>query len=151
MRQDINDQENGAEKMSDQGNGGCLCGRIRLEIDGQPNAVLECHCKDCQKSSGGGPVLVALFPRDAVAIVQGELAGFSVVGDSGSDVLRRFCPNCGTPIYSELGKYPDLLAVKSGAWDTDPGFCPTTAIWTASAPLWHHVTKDIPTSPGSRG
>jgi len=88
--------------MSASGNGGCLCGQIRLQINGEPSVVLEYHCTDCQKSTGGGAVLAALFPQAAVELLQGELTGCSVVADSDGDVRRCFCPTCGTPVCSEL-------------------------------------------------
>jgi len=137
--------------MKAKGNGGCLCGQVRLQIVGVPGVVLECHCKDCQKSTGGGAVLAALCSRDAVELLQGELAGYSVVGDSGGEVRRCFCSTCGTPVYSELAKYPDHLVLKSGIWDIDPGLRPNMAIWTDSAPAWHHVPDDIPSSPRAPG
>ncbi|SLN18699.1 Glutathione-dependent formaldehyde-activating enzyme [Roseovarius litorisediminis] len=136
--------------MAGDSNAGCLCGHIRMEISGEPITVLQCHCLDCQKSAGGGAALIVLLPRTAVHLDQGEPTGFTVTGDSGEDVTRRFCPDCGAQLYSELGKYPDLLAVKVGVWDTDPGFAPAAAIWTESAPDWHFIPDDIPAFPKAR-
>ncbi|MGI3187169.1 GFA family protein [Nioella aestuarii] len=136
--------------MSDKGNAGCMCGAIRLRIEGKPVTVMQCHCSDCQKSSGGGAALIALMRRDDVTLLTGSPEGYSVTGASGGDVRRCFCVSCGAPVYSELGKYPSILAVKLGAWDVDPGLAPDCAIWTASAPPWHHIPADIPSFPKAR-
>jgi len=94
---------------------------------------------------------VAMFPRASVTLLQGALSGNSVTGDSGKEVKRCFCPECGTPVFSDLAKYPSLLAVKAGIFDTDPGFVPKIAIWTASAPEWHHIPNGIPTHARASG
>ncbi len=31
--------------------GGCQCGAIRYESEGQPIALYICHCRECQKQS----------------------------------------------------------------------------------------------------
>ena len=33
--------------------GGCMCGVARYAFTGEPEIVLNCHCNDCQKASGG--------------------------------------------------------------------------------------------------
>ena len=33
--------------------GGCLCGCVRYECSADPIFMGNCHCRDCQKSSGG--------------------------------------------------------------------------------------------------
>ncbi len=43
--------------MSDQFEGGCLCGAVRFVATGQPKSVAWCHCQSCRKHSGA-PVSV---------------------------------------------------------------------------------------------
>lgn len=135
--------------MADDGNAGCLCGRVRLRIDGAPVRVFQCHCSDCRKTTGGGPALIALLPRDAVAVQRGTPGGHAVVGASGHEVRRAFCRDCGTPLYADLAKSPDLVAVMAGVWDADPGLRPAAAVWTGSAPGWHAIPEGIPVYAGS--
>ena len=48
--------------------GGCLCGRVRYEIAGDPLAVVTCHCTHCQKQSGAAFSLVVAIPREALQL-----------------------------------------------------------------------------------
>jgi hypothetical protein len=40
--------------MTTEREGGCLCGRVRHTITGEPAAVYLCHCVECQRQSGSG-------------------------------------------------------------------------------------------------
>jgi hypothetical protein len=49
---------------------------------------------------------------------------------------RRFCAQCGTPLFSEAEPRPHQIIVRVGALD-DPGLAkPAAIIWTKSAPEW---------------
>jgi hypothetical protein len=39
--------------MATQFTGGCLCGAVRYECSADPFFMGNCHCRDCQKASGG--------------------------------------------------------------------------------------------------
>ena len=41
------------ETMANNFTGGCLCGQVRYECSADPFFMGNCHCRDCQKSSGG--------------------------------------------------------------------------------------------------
>ena len=41
--------------------GGCLCGAVRYATNAEPVFAGNCHCKDCQRSSGGAFVPAMLF------------------------------------------------------------------------------------------
>ncbi len=38
--------------MSKSYTGGCACGAIRYDISGEPMAMVDCQCRDCQRRSG---------------------------------------------------------------------------------------------------
>ena len=42
--------------------GGCLCGAVRYESEGAPVFSLQCHCRDCQRSSGTAYIAAIRVP-----------------------------------------------------------------------------------------
>lgn len=126
--------------------GGCACGAIRFALNAEPLGVGICHCTSCQKLSGGGPNFVALMPRGSLTVTQGSPARWRSQGDSGAEVARAFCPDCGTPLWSEPAHEP-FLPVKLGALDDTAGLTPQMRIFTASAPEWHMIDPGLPAFP----
>ena len=42
--------------------GGCLCGRVRYTVEGEPNFAAVCHCRSCQRYTGSAFEPVMVFP-----------------------------------------------------------------------------------------
>lgn len=123
--------------------GGCACGKVRFQISGAPLGVGVCHCRQCQYSTGGGPNYVALVLRPAFEVTQGEPKRYSSPGGSGAEVVRTFCADCGTPLFSDPVTAP-FLAVKVGGLDDPAAITPGMHIWTIDAPAWHVMTPGLP-------
>ena len=45
--------------------GGCSCGAVRYQCDGEPVMAAHCHCRDCQRSSGAAMATVFAVPKVA--------------------------------------------------------------------------------------
>jgi len=127
--------------------GGCACGTIRFLVDAEPLGTGACHCSNCRKFSGGGPNYVVLLPPDAIVLEQGQPRAYEDRGDSGGKVLRNFCPDCGTPLWSIAENLP-FVPVKVGAFDDAADLGPVMHIFTASAPAWHPLADGLPGFPG---
>jgi len=123
--------------------GGCACGAIRFSIEAGLLGTGACHCTDCQKFAGGGPNYVALVPRDALITTRGLPRTHHSKGDSGDDVARVFCPDCGTPLWTVPEHLP-FIVIKVGAFDDRADLAPGLHMYTASAPVWHPVSADVP-------
>ena len=78
--------------------GGCLCGAVRYEAEGEPVVVAHCHCEDCQRRSGAGHSTGAMFAADRFRLT-GQVAEYKLMSDNGNEVTRVFCPACGSPIF----------------------------------------------------
>jgi hypothetical protein len=83
------------------------------------------------------------FPSGAVT-VDGELRGFRSVADSGNVMHRRFCPACGTQVFSEAEARPHLVFVRAGTLDDREVARPAAAIWTSQAPSWASIDPTLP-------
>jgi hypothetical protein len=126
--------------------GGCQCGAVRYQIGAPFFGMAVCHCRACQYASGGGPNYVALAQREAFEITKGEVKVFRSRGDSGAEIGRAFCAQCGTPIYAEPAGGP-LLPVKVGSLDDPSSLSPALHIFTEFAQPWHPVTPGLPAFP----
>ena len=126
--------------------GGCTCGAIRYETEAEPVLMLNCHCRDCQKSSGSAFAAVVVVPKDAVQM-SGEPRYHRVVGQAGKAVERGFCPTCGSQVTTNFERMPDVLGLKAGTLDDPSLFKPAVEIFTDSAQPWDHMdpeTQKVP-------
>jgi hypothetical protein len=121
--------------------GGCLCGAVRYEADGEPLFAVLCHCRDCQRLSGTGHVPVMGMPRASFKET-GATRVFNAGGGSGS-ALRHFCPVCGSLVFGESGLAPDAISIYVGTFDDPSIFKPEMALFTAQRHAWDHVTGDF--------
>ncbi len=126
--------------------GGCACGAIRYECSAEPLAMLSCHCRDCQRASGGGASSVIAVPATALAL-RGEPRWWSVSGEAGHVARRGFCPECGSPVLSASSRMPDVLVVKVASLDDPSWFRPMADIWTSSAQPWEPMDPVVPKFP----
>lgn len=123
--------------------GGCLCGAVRWESRQPPIVTRTCWCRTCQYLGAGSGTVNACFRTEAFAVT-GETRAYAGVADSGNRMQRRFCPQCGTPLFSEAEARPHLIFVRAGTFD-DPNLAsPAITIWTSSAPRWACFDPGLP-------
>lgn len=85
----------------------CLCGAVKLQLEGEPIAQLYCHCDDCQAVHSAAYVGVAVFPSQAVKVVRGEPATWTH-----KTLPRQRCAICGTHLIARVPD-TDVTAVKA--------------------------------------
>lgn len=124
--------------MSTRYTGGCACGALRYDILGEPVAMLDCQCRQCQRESGTGHQSHLTFAAADVA-TEGAPTFFESVGDGGTVKHRGFCPTCGNPVYLRFPAMPDLLIVTPASLDDPSLFTPRFATWTAAGQDWDHL------------
>lgn len=127
--------------------GGCLCGAVSYECNAEPMMAGHCHCKGCQKASGGAFVTALCVPEDALS-VSGEVKYFDVIADSGNTSSRGFCPECGSRLFGGSSGMPGLAVVMAGSMDDPSWLEPSMNIFAGSALPWAHMDDDLPKFPG---
>jgi hypothetical protein len=131
--------------MSDSGKrytGGCLCGALRYEADGEPLFAGHCYCDDCRKASGSGFVPFLGFSGSAIRF-SGQSRKFTSKAANGKDAVRNSCPVCGSLVFSgEIGK-DDEFTIYAGSLDDPSSFRPTIAIFTRNRPIWAVIPPDL--------
>ena len=127
--------------------GGCLCGKVRFTLSQAPIAMRLCWCRDCQYFAAGNATVNVVFKSEALR-VEGELRDYVSDADSGNRMHRRFCPHCGTPVFSAAEQRPHLVIVRNGTLDDTELLKPSATIWTDSAPEWAWIDEALPRHKG---
>jgi hypothetical protein len=100
--------------------GGCQCGAVRYRFSAKPDDVSICHCRMCQKATGGMFGAFAGGPIENFSLTRGTLSVFR----SSDSVERGFCARCGTPLtFARVGGAQ--ISVTLGSLDHPADFVPT--------------------------
>jgi len=93
--------------------GSCLCGAIHYESTAEPSKMHASDCRHCQKQSGAAISISVGVPGETLRVRGLRPTVYEDARDSGTVILRSFCPNCGTPLFSESDDEPDLVFIKT--------------------------------------
>lgn len=125
--------------------GSCACGKVRYELDGPLlGPVSHCHCWQCRKHSGASFGTTSPVNAEAFRIVAGELASW----ESSPGVERFFARCCGSPIYKRIDAVPQVLGLRLGGLDADPGRAVESHIFVDSKVPWVTIADALPQRPG---
>jgi hypothetical protein len=121
--------------------GGCMCATVRFEISKPLLGALYCHCKRCQRRTGTAFSVSALTEPGSFEIRQGaEAVRTYDPGDGGW--LKSFCAECGSQIYTSNPENAQLISVRLGALDGDPGVRPSIHQFVDYAAPWEPIPDD---------
>jgi hypothetical protein len=113
-----------------------------------PVAMLNCHCRDCQRSSGA-PFASGFIVQAADIEITGTPKTYSVRAGSGGLATRSFCADCGAPLFTRGEAAPEFMSIRFATLDRPAEFQPMLDIWTASAQPWVCLSQEIPHYPQS--
>lgn len=123
--------------------GGCQCGAVRYALSGPPFAVYNCHCKDCQRLSGGTHTMSMVVSAGLLELTAGEFDPHRKVADSGRIAVMMLCAECGALIWNEPQIAPDLRILKPGTLDDMSWAVPVGNIWTRSRAPWATIDDSL--------
>ena len=121
--------------------GGCQCGSVRYAM---PVARVEkphvCHCRMCQKATGGLFAALAGCSRVDLEWTRGEPALFA----SSNLAKRGFCRDCGTPLTFAYDTPEARIYVTIGSMD-DPELAGIEIQYGLEAKVsWVEFCDDVP-------
>jgi hypothetical protein len=123
--------------------GGCQCGAVRYRLTAPPLSVYNCHCRDCQRTSGATHEMSMPLRRETLVHLSGELGSFDKVAASGRVVRLYRCAICGTKVWNEPLSAPGLLIGKPGTLDDMSWARPVGNIWTDSRAPWVEIDETL--------
>ena len=122
-------------------NGGCHCGAIRYQIDGEVIVHALCHCTDCRRHSGAPMVGWTMYRQEAVKVTKGAPKVYAS-SDSGR---RHFCPDCGTGLfYVNEQMLPGIIDIQSATYDDPNAVPPQAQIQVADRIGWMKSAHELP-------
>jgi len=114
----------------------CLCGDLRITVEGEPVRVNMCNCTECQRRSGSAFQLGAFFDEGQMKAVEGAFNVYSRTGGSGNQIDLHFCPTCGVSVFFRPQARPSILGIHGGCF-ADPDFpSPDTTGWIKRKHDW---------------
>src|SRR5215216_1442194 len=122
--------------------GGCHCGAIRYQIEGEAIVHALCHCTDCRRHAGAPMVGWSMYAENALKVTKGT----PKVYQSSEHGRRQFCADCGTGLfYTNANVLPGIVDIQSATYD-DPDAVPAMVhIQTAERIRWMERAHELPT------
>jgi len=116
---------------------------VTFTVAAAPVAMVQCHCKDCQRVSGTGHTSNARFRSEDVSL-KGETKAYTVKADSGNIITRHFCPTCGSRLYNENSSRPSMMNMHVGSFEDHTWYEPQWIVYKKGQPAWDTARADIP-------
>jgi hypothetical protein len=117
-----------------------MCGGIRFEVTEPPVSAVWCHCTRCQRRTGTAASIQARLVPGSLKILQGE--GLLRAWTPPRGFAKVFCSECGSQMWSQSTTDPDVISVRFGVFDSDPGVRPTAHQFVANAATWDTLPDD---------
>jgi hypothetical protein len=109
-------------------------GAVHYRLGDKPMFIQCCHCRNCQKQSGGPFVINGMIERDRIEITAGAPTPHEMKTDSGypHDIWR--CDDCGSALWSDYGRRGTLVFLRVTTLDAP--LTPDAHIFTRSKLPW---------------
>lgn len=108
--------------------------------------MFQCHCRDCQRASGGIGAFPLLVAKESFKFTKGTPRYHFTQSQMGFQHKRGFCPECGSRLTggeNADGSSP-FVGVNAASLD-DPGwFRPNYHIFASDAQPWDQMDSAIP-------
>ena len=120
--------------------GGCGCGAVRFEVSEPLESAFYCHCTRCQRRTGAAAAASARVRPGSFHLVSGEEHLRRWKPGTGFD--KVFCGLCGSAVFAQSPTDPEIVAVRLGDIDGDPGVRPGWRQFVAYAAPWEPIPDD---------
>jgi hypothetical protein len=126
--------------MTETRTGGCQCGRIRYSVAIDDDDAYLCHCRMCQRATGGVSIAFKNVRIADVVWTTREPERFR----SSPIAERGFCRECGTPLTFEFLRPGETMDLTVGSFDAPGRFVPVHHFGVESLHEAWVDTHDLP-------
>ena len=113
----------------------CDCRQLSVTVKAEPYAIVQCHCRACQRRTGA-PYGVGVYCQKSDCEISGDSNSYIRKGGSGSDFENRFCPSCGTTVYWLTPFHTEGIGIAYGCFDGDELPAPDRSVWESERHHW---------------
>ncbi|HEV8702819.1 MAG TPA: GFA family protein [Candidatus Polarisedimenticolia bacterium] len=121
--------------------GGCFCGAVRYEVNGDPGISTHCHCEHCRRTSGAAFLTWVECPAAGFSFTMGTPGSFQ----SRPGVTRSFCTSCGTPLTYRHVDTPGTVDVTVCSLDEPARVTPQDHVYHDGKLPWVRLADGLPT------
>jgi len=112
--------------------GGCRCGKVRVQVSAPPLLASACHCAGCQTMSASAYSLSIAIPSDGFAVVSGEPVIRGLNGMS----RHHFCGWCMSWMFTRIEGLDDFVNLRPTMLDRHGWFVPFVEFCTDEKLSW---------------
>ena len=120
------------EDAASRATGQCRCGKVRFAFDGPVLFTAACHCRGCQRMTGGAYSLTTGTVLSRFAATEGE----TVLGGLHAETRHHFCDWCKSWLYTTHDALGDVVNVRTTMLDDVPAEPPFVEMFTEEALPW---------------
>jgi hypothetical protein len=133
------DQEAAMSTQTIRAHGGCLCGGVRYEVQGELRPIVACHCSQCARTSGHFVAATACAPEYLRIVTDETLAWFA-----SSDLADRgFCSRCGSSLFWKP-RGEGHISIMAGSLVPPTRLRIAEHIYVASKSDYYDITDGLP-------
>jgi hypothetical protein len=119
--------------------GGCGCGAVRFEAQGNLRQVIYCHCEQCRRQSGHF-IGVTAVADEGLAVSGGE----NITWYRSSDAAKRgFCRVCGSGLFWKDDRLAQT-SILAGSLDKPSGLTASHHIFVAQKGDYYELEDGLP-------
>ena len=115
--------------------GGCLCGAVRYEVNGELRDVIVCHCVECRRYHGTSGAYTAVARDDLALEDPEERLRWFPGPNSVTRGERAFCGTCGSSIFWRSPDRP-TISIAAGTLDGVTRLRTMCHIWDEQRADW---------------
>jgi len=120
--------------------GHCRCEGVIIEVLGEPDVSVFCHCDDCRRSSGAPVIAAAGFQKSDITWQAKETLAIWVNGSC----TRLFCSRCGSPVAQEHESAPTRTYFNTAFMDKPENFPPNMHSYEGEQLSWLQLNDTLP-------